>query len=174
MTEEQNPPETDAPTGADGESAQLATSSASEDFSRPAAVFGVDKYVHASFLAAAVVIAYLLSKVLGAAWSSLLDWPEAVRRYPVLLDFSEEQRSSWTLLIGAVLGGLLVLRYYRRPSVRNWASGVAGELSRVTWPSKDTVTSGTVVVLVAGAIATFYVAVLDRLWGYLTNLVYGT
>jgi preprotein translocase subunit SecE len=138
------------------------------------AAFGVERYVHAAFLAAAVVTAYLLGKILQAAWSYLLDWPEAVRQFPTLLEYSEEQRGSLTLLIGAVLGGLLVLRYYRRPFVRNWATGVAGELSRVTWPSKDAVTSGTVVVLVAGAVATFYVAVLDRLWGYLTNLVYGT
>jgi preprotein translocase subunit SecE len=135
---------------------------------------GVERYVHAAFLATAVVSAYLLGKILQAAWSYLLDWPDAVRQVPALLEYSEEQRGSLTLLIGAVLGALLVLRYYRRPFVRNWATGVAGELSRVTWPSKDAVTSGTVVVLVAGAVATFYVAVLDRLWGYLTNLVYGT
>jgi len=135
---------------------------------------GVERYVHAAFLAAAVVAAYVLGKVLAAGWSYLLDWPDAVRQFPALLEYTEEQRGSLTLLIGAVLGALLVLRYYRRPFVRNWATGVAGELSRVTWPSKDAVTSGTVVVLVAGAVATFYVAVLDRLWGYLTNLVYGT
>jgi len=138
------------------------------------AEFGVERYVHAAFLATAVVAAYLLGKILQAGWSYLLDWPDAVRQFPMLLEYSEEQRGSLTLLIGAVLGALLVLRYYRRPFVRNWATGVAGELSRVTWPSKDAVTSGTVVVLVAGAVATFYVAVLDRLWGYLTNLVYGT
>jgi preprotein translocase subunit SecE len=139
-----------------------------------AALIGVERYVHAAFLAAAVIAAYVLGKVLHAGWNRLMDWPEAVRQFPALLEYTEDQRGSVTLLIGAVLGALIVLRYYRRPFVRNWATGVAGELSRVTWPSKDAVTSGTVVVLVAGAVATFYVAVLDRLWGYLTNLVYGT
>ena len=33
--------------------------------------------------------------------------------------------------------------------------------------------NGTVVVLVATAIATAYVALLDRFWGFLTHLVYG-
>jgi preprotein translocase subunit SecE len=141
---------------------------------RPVSELGVERYVHAAFLAAAVISAYVLGKIFAAAWSYLLDWPDAVRRFPQLLEYSEDQRGSLTLLIGTVLGALIVLRYYRRPFVRNWATGVAGELSRVTWPSKDAVTSGTVVVLVAGAVATFYVAVLDRLWGYLTNLVYGT
>jgi preprotein translocase subunit SecE len=43
----------------------------------------------------------------------------------------------------------------------------------VTWPDKDTVTNGTIVVMVAGLIATLYVTVLDRFWGYLTNMIYG-
>lgn len=152
--------------------AQAGTESAGEHVA--ATMLGVERYVHAAFLAAALLSAYLLGKLLHTGWNRLLDWPEAVRQFPALLEYTEEQRGSLTLLIGAVLGALIVLRYYRRPFVRNWATGVAGELSRVTWPSKDAVTNGTVVVLVAGAVATFYVAVLDRLWGYLTNLVYGT
>lgn len=142
--------------------------------SQVASQLGVQRYVHAAFFAAAILASYLLGKILLAAWNTLADWPDAVRRLPVLLEYTEDERASMTLVIGAVLGVLMVLRYYRRPSVRNWATDVAGELARVTWPSKDTVTNGTVVVLVAGAVATFYVAVLDRLWSYLTNLVYGT
>ena len=157
-----------------GALASAATSALIQNETRPVSELGVERYVHAAFLAAAVISAYILGKILGAGWTYLLDWPDAVRQVPQLLEYSEEQRGSLTLLIGTVLGALIVLRYYRRPFVRNWATGVAGELSRVTWPSKDAVTSGTVVVLVAGAVATFYVAVLDRLWGYLTNLVYGT
>jgi preprotein translocase subunit SecE len=134
---------------------------------------GAQRYVHAAFLAAGLLAAFLFGRLLQSAWNSLLDWPEVVRAVPSLLEYSEEQRGNLTLAIGAVLGVVVVLRYYRRPAVQNWAKGVASELARVTWPSKDTVTSGTVVVLVAGAIATFYVAVLDRLWSYLTGLVYG-
>jgi len=172
-------PEGDAPE-ADGSTSALAAGPGSAEVAAldadkgAASELGVERYVHAAFLATALLSAYLLGKLLGAGWGYLLDWPDVVRRYPLLLEYTEEQRGSITLLIGAVLGALLVLRYYRRPFVRNWATGVAGELSRVTWPSKDAVTNGTVVVLVAGAVATFYVAVLDRLWGYLTNLVYGT
>ena len=75
--------------------------------------------------------------------------------------------------IGAVIGVLVVLYYYRKESVRSWAGEVASELGRVTWPNKETVTNGTMVVLVASLVATVYVALLDRFWGYLTNLVYG-
>lgn len=145
---------------------------ASED-EQVATQLGVQKYVHASFFAVGILAAYLLGKLLQSAWNSLADWPEAVRRFPFLLEYTEDERGSTTLVIGAVLGVALILRYYRRPSVRSWATDVAGELARVTWPTREIVTNGTIVVLVAGAVATFYVAVLDRLWSYLTNLIYG-
>ena len=134
---------------------------------------GVEKYVHAAFFAAGILAAFLGGKILLSVWNNLAEWPQAVRSMPFLIQYSEEERGTITLIIGAVLGVFLILRYYRRPAVRSWATSVAGELARVTWPSKDTVTNGTIVVLVAGAIATLYIALLDRLWGYLTNLVYG-
>jgi preprotein translocase subunit SecE len=134
---------------------------------------GVEKYVHTAFFITGILAAFLCGKMLLSLWNNLAEWPVAVRALPHLIRYTEEERGSITLIMGAVLGVFLILRYYRRPAVRSWATAVAGELARVTWPSKDTVTSGTVVVLVAGAIATVYVALLDRLWGYLTNLVYG-
>ncbi len=134
---------------------------------------GVLRYVHASFFAAGILAAYLSGNVLLSAWNICAEWPEAVRNLPFLIEYTEEERNTITLVIGAVVGVLLVLRYYRRPAVRSWASQVASELARVTWPNKETVTNGTIVVLVAGAIATLYIALLDRLWSYLTNLVYG-
>jgi preprotein translocase SecE subunit len=134
---------------------------------------GVQRYVHATFFAVGILAAYLSGKLLLSAWNSLADWPQAVRSLPFLIEYTEQDRATITLVIGAVVGVLMILRYYRRPAVRSWATDVAGELARVTWPNKDTVTNGTLVVLVAGAVATIYISLLDRLWGYLTNLVYG-
>jgi len=57
--------------------------------------------------------------------------------------------------------------------VRDWADEVAIELSRVTWPTREQVTNGTIVVIVASAVAAVYVALLDRFWGFVTTLVYG-
>lgn len=138
-----------------------------------AAELGALRYVHAAFFAAAIIAAYLSGQILLSIWNSLADWPAAVRAVPQLIQYAEDERSSRTLIVGAVLGCLLVLRYYRRPQTRAWANDVAVELSRVTWPGRDMVTNGTIVVLIAGAVGTLYVAVLDRFWGYLTNLVYG-
>ena len=50
---------------------------------------------------------------------------------------------------------------------------VQAETKKVVWPTRETVTNGTIVVIVASAIATVYVGLLDRLWGFVTTLVYG-
>ena len=143
------------------------------DPDREATALGATKYVHAAFFGAGIIAAYLGGKVLLAAWNFLADWPDAVRHVPQLIQYGEDERGTITLAVGALLGVLLVAYYYKKETVRSWAGDVASELSRVTWPNKETVTNGTMVVLVASLVATVYVALLDRFWGYLTNLVYG-
>jgi preprotein translocase subunit SecE len=72
-----------------------------------------------------------------------------------------------------MLGAAITLRMYWKPSIRGFADEVAAELTKVTWPNREAVLNGTVVVIVASAIATVYVAILDRFWSFLTTLVYG-
>lgn len=158
--------------GIEGYQASAGEAGAQGDDAPEAGHIGVRRYVHAAFFAAGILTAYLTGKVLLSLWNVLADWPAAVRSMPVLIEYGEEDRASYTLVIGAVVGVLLVLRYYRRPAVRSWATDVASELAKVTWPDKETVTNGTIVVLVASAVATLYIALVDRLWGYLTNLIY--
>ena len=66
-----------------------------------------------------------------------------------------------------------MIQTYRTERIRGWANEVALELTKVTWPNRDMVTNGTIVVVIASMIATVYVTLLDRFWGYLTQLVYG-
>ncbi|MCH2109526.1 MAG: preprotein translocase subunit SecE [Polyangiaceae bacterium] len=161
------------PLARQGESAARVTETAPDVEDPEALELGVQRYVHVAFVLLAMVGSYICGKLLDAAWSKLSDFPEVVRLIPVLIEYTEDERGSITLGIGAVLGVALVLSYYRRPSVQTWATDVATELARVTWPNKETVTNGTIVVIVAGAVATLYVAVLDRFWAYLTGLIYG-
>lgn len=139
----------------------------------PAAALGAQRYVHAAFLAAALVVAFVTHKALGFAWATLAEWPVVSNAVPQLLSFSEEERETTTLVVGALAGALTVIQIYRREGVRRWADEVATELSKVTWPAREVVFNGTLVVVIASLIATVYVAVLDRFWGFLTNLVYG-
>lgn len=131
------------------------------------------RYVHAAFFVGGILVAFISSKILGVVWGSLADWPAATRAVPFLLRFAEDERGTYVLVAGALIGLLTVVQIYRKEHVRRWADEVALELTKVTWPSRETVTNGTIVVIVASMIATVYVALLDRFWGFLTHLVYG-
>jgi len=134
---------------------------------------GAAKYVHAAFFAVGILAAFLGSKILGGGWTRLAEWPAAVRAVPQLVAFSEEQRDTYCLVGGAVIAALGVLQAYRKEGVRTWADEVATELAKVSWPNREAVFNGTLVVIVASMIAAVYVAVLDRFWSFLTTWVYG-
>lgn len=137
------------------------------------AQLGALKYVHAAFFLAGILVAYIGGKMLGVIWNRLAEWPAAVRAVPQLVNYPEDQRDTFTMVGGALLGALTVIQSYRKENIRRWADEVATELSKVTWPNRETVVNGTVVVVVASAVATAYVTILDRFWGFLTQLVYG-
>lgn len=135
---------------------------------------GSERFVFAAFFAAGALLAFLIGRIGAAIWNSLAETPSVVREFPQLLRLSEEERPTFTMLFGVVVAVFLVVSNTRKESVRNWADGVASELGKVHWPEKDTVTNGTVVVIAAGVFATLYIGLLDRLWGFVTMLVYGT
>jgi preprotein translocase subunit SecE len=134
---------------------------------------GATKYVHTAFIVAGILLAFVSGKVLAGIWDAVAAWPPAVRAVPQLLYLGEDERPSYTMVVGGVIGVATVVQMFRNRSVRQWGDDVAGELSKVVWPSRETVTNGTIVVVVASAIATVYIGLLDRLWGFVTTLVYG-
>lgn len=136
------------------------------------AQLGATRYVHAAFMAAGVLIAYLSGKLLTSLWNSLAQWPVATEALPLLQRYTEDERASWMMVAGAVIGLVAIVQTYRKEHIRSWADEVALELSKVTWPNKETVTNGTLVVIVASAVATVYITLLDRFWSFVTNLVY--
>lgn len=147
--------------GADGQAAILATTE-----------LGSSRYVHAAFLAAAVLIGYITSRFVVLIWNRLAEWPLALSYVPQLVRYDEEIRSDIGLVFGALVGILVAVRMYSKPRIRVWSSEVASELSKVTWPDREQVTRGTVIVIVASIVATVYVTILDRLWGFTTGLIY--
>jgi preprotein translocase subunit SecE len=134
---------------------------------------GTEKYVTSAFFAGAVLLAFLIGQVLATIWNALAEWPAAVRAIPQLVAYSEDDRPGLTIVVGALIAIAIVVSLYRKPNVREWADEVATELYKVHWPDREVVTNGTIVVLVASLFATIYVGVLDRIWGFITNLVYG-
>lgn len=134
---------------------------------------GAARYVHATFFAAAILAAYVSAKLLVMAWGLLAEWPDAVRAVPQLVQYDEDKRENIAYVAGFVMSTIGVIQIYRKEGIRVWADEVAAELTRVTWPTRETVLNGTLVVVVASLVATVYVTILDRFWGFLTNLVYG-
>jgi preprotein translocase subunit SecE len=168
--------ESEAPkSSVEREAAELAKEARAlaEEGPAPVVQMGTARYVHAAFFTATIIIGFVSSKILGLVWGSLADWPAATRQVPFLLRYAEDERNTYVLVAGGLIGLVTIIQVYRREKIRRWADEVALELSKVSWPNRETVTNGTVVVIVASLIATVYVGLLDRFWSFLTHLVYG-
>jgi preprotein translocase subunit SecE len=167
---------------ADGESAEAATKGSSsaeeegddEDEDQAAAQLGIQRYVLAAFFTAGILGAYVLGKILHGiwAWASNKDWFH--NTLPSVAAVVDEQKTNYATVAGALIALVVVIRTYRKPNVRVWADEVANELSKVKWPTRKEVSNSTIVVIAASAVATIYLALLDRLWSFVTDLFYGT
>ena len=139
-----------------------------------AAQLGIQRYVLAAFFASGIVAAYVLGKAFHGlwAWAANKDWFH--NNLAALAAVSDDDKTTYGTVLGAVVAVIGVIRAYRNPGVRAWADEVAAELAKVKWPTRKEVSNSTVIVIAAGAIATLYLALLDRLWSFVTDLFYGT
>jgi preprotein translocase subunit SecE len=135
---------------------------------------GAGRYVMAGFFAAGILGAYVLGKALHAVWADVANRDWFNRAVPVLAAVQDEDKATYATVIAALIALVVTLRTYRRPDVREWTDEVASELLKVKWPTKKDVTNSTIVVIAASAVATVYLALLDRLWSFVTGIVYGT
>lgn len=135
---------------------------------------GADRYVMAGFFALAILGGYVLGKTVQTIWANLASRDWFNQALPALAAVSEESRTTISMVVGGLVSLVLVLRTYRRPDVRTWTDEVASELMKVKWPTKKDVTNSTLVVIAASSFATLYLALLDRLWSFVTGIVYRT
>lgn len=124
---------------------------------------GTQRFVYAAYFAGAIGIAFLMSKVLGIAWFRLQNYKPAIG----------EPRDEIVMPLAALIGGGAAVYYWYRTRARELAEEVATEMSKVTWPSRTEVTNGTFVVIVTTIVSTVFFALMDKFWGFVTNLVYG-
>ena len=149
-----------------------------DDDELAAAEMGHQRYVIAGFFALWMVVAFILGRALEGAWSQFAarDW--FVENLPSLAAVPHEgelvSRASVSLVLGAVLGALVVGYYYVKPEIRTWADEVAEQLNKVKWPTRKEVSQNTVVVMIATAVITTYLTLLDRFWSFVTNLIYSS
>ncbi len=138
-----------------------------------AAQLGTDRYVLAGFFAVGMLAAYVLGRALQMAWISVANKDWFSQALPRVAAISDDDKGTYAILVGGVLALVMVYRAYKRPDVRTWCDQVATELAKVVWPNRKEVTSSAFIVIVASTAATLYLALLDRLWLFVTNIVYG-
>ena len=124
---------------------------------------GTQRFVYAAYFAGAIAVAFLVSKLLGFGWLK-------VQSYKPMMG---EPRDEIIMPVSALVGSLAALYYWYRTRARQLAEEVATEMSKVTWPTRTEVTNGTVVVIVTTIVSTVFFALMDKFWGFVTNLVYG-
>ena len=137
------------------------------------AQLGVQRYVYAAAFGSMILGAYVLSKALDGLWQYAASKDFVVLRAPWIAAVSDDSKANYSLVIGGVLAFAILLRWYRRPTFRAWSDEVTTELVKVKWPTRKEVFNSTTVVLTTTAVAVVYLFLLDRFWGFVTNLIYG-
>lgn len=128
----------------------------------PPIQFGYQRFVYAAYMAFAMFVAFLLSKVVHASWFRLGQWKPAFG----------EPRDELVYPIAAVIGVGTALYFWRQQSSRQFADEVAEELSKVTWPNKKEVWNSTAVVIFTTLFATLFFALMDQFWKFVTDKIY--
>jgi preprotein translocase SecE subunit len=126
-----------------------------QDASPIAVLMGVERWVQFGYLAFALITFFVLDALIRFGWQ-----------------FFAEPDGTIVSGIAALIaiGGTFAL--YRHPRTNELAHEVVGELSKVTWPTRDETYYSTVVVIVTSVIAAVYTGVFDALWSKFTDLIY--
>jgi preprotein translocase subunit SecE len=124
---------------------------------------GTIRFVYAGYFAGAVAVGFMVSKVADFGWLRLQSYRPAIG----------DPRDEIVMPLSAAVGVGTALYFWYRTRARELAEEVAAEMSKVTWPSRTEVTNGTVVVIVTTIVSTVFFALMDKFWGFITNLVYG-
>jgi preprotein translocase subunit SecE len=149
----------------------LATAEGGED-EVLATTLGAQKYVYSAFIGAGLIFAYIVGRALHGIWAMLSNRDFFALRFPWATAIHDDTKATYAMIVGGLIAVVAALRTLRRPTVRQWADDVAGELVKVKWPNRKEVQNSTVVVIATSLIAVTYLFLLDRFWGFLTDRIY--
>lgn len=122
-----------------------------------AKTLGLERWVQFAFVVVAGLTFFVSDKLITLVWGY----------------FAEPQA---TIVSGAaaILGILTGYLLYRHPKLNPLAHEVAGELAKVSWPTRQETWTSTVVVIVTSIVAAAYLGAFDALWSAFTDLIYST
>ena len=137
-----------------------------DDAAREAAAspiqLGYMRFVYAAYMAGAMLVGFLVARGGHLAWYRAGQWKPELG----------EPRDEVVYLVAGVVGIAVSYYYWRKQSARQYATEVAEELSKVTWPSRKEVVNSTTVVLFYTLFATVFFALMDQFWKYVTDKIY--
>ncbi|MDH5672102.1 MAG: preprotein translocase subunit SecE [Myxococcales bacterium] len=116
---------------------------------------GLIRWVQVAYMVFALFSLWLFDKVATIAWGMFA-----------------EPDSNVVTLGAAVVAAALTLHLYRHEKINRLTHDVVGELSKVTWPSRDETTNSTVVVIITSIIAALILGGFDAVWSAITDLIY--
>lgn len=119
------------------------------------ASLGSERWVTFAFFAGASILFWLAKNLIVTVWDR----------------FDEPKPAVATAVAAAIAVGAAIAGY-RHPGAHGFATEVAEEYARVTWPSREEGISHTAVVLVVSLVATIILACFDFGWGALSDLLY--
>ncbi|MBI4535602.1 MAG: preprotein translocase subunit SecE [Ignavibacteriae bacterium] len=118
---------------------------------------GPNKVVHLMFLSGGLLLFFLLT------WTG--DW---------IWGYFARHPNEFIIQGGAVLAALTAgIALYRNDHVYGLACDVAGELKKVSWPTRKETQAATLVVIVTVILAAIILGIFDAIWSELTDIVYG-
>jgi preprotein translocase subunit SecE len=121
-----------------------------------AGLLGLERWVQFAFVAMAVFLVYVTDKLVTFGW-----------------EFFAEPDDTIVTITAVAVGLAGTFLAYQNDRVRDFATEVVTELSKVTWPTREETWYSTLVVISASAIAALYTGMFDGIWSALTDLVYG-
>ena len=114
------------------------------------------RYVHIMFIAGGALVAYLAYEIVANIW----------------VRFTPEPSFAMLFGIALLIGGGVTVYFWRHERTRQLAQETVGELSRVTWPTRQELGAATVVVIVTSIIVSLILGLFDTFWSWLTSVIY--
>jgi len=118
---------------------------------------GPNKAVHIMFLTGGLILFFVLN------WTG--DWVAGTFVRP-----PNDLMVNGVAALLALIGGIWL---YRNDRIYTLAHEIAGELKKVTWPTKKETQLGTIVVIVMVIISAIILGAFDMVWAALTDAIYG-
>jgi preprotein translocase subunit SecE len=113
------------------------------------------KWVHVMFAVAGVIVAWFLAKCGDWAWS-----------------YFGKPNEMYVGTAAVVLAGVATIIAWRNEELFTLASDVAGELRKVTWPTRKETMSSTLIVIITTIVSALLLGMFDAVWSWCTRMIY--